>query len=195
METNYWQRFTEGDEVVFEQIYYRYAGMLYGYGIKLVNDPMLVRECIQSLFIYLYEQRRTLKQPENLASYLTVCMKNRLYKEQKNARSQSIGTVELFDLAIDMQRTMEHNELQEEHVEALQKALNELSPQQREVVYLRYNKNMSVAEVALILGTSNQTVKNVTCTALARLRQNKKLARAVFAELLVALLTVLFVAI
>lgn len=188
METNYWQRFTEGDEAAFEEIYYRHASMLYGYGIKLVNNPMLVRECIQSLFIYLYERRKTLKEPDNISCYLIACLRNSLYKEHKKALFSDMNTKELFELSIDMQRTMELNELKEECIEALQKALAMLSPQQREVVYLRYNRNMSVAEVASIIGISSQTVKNVASTALARLRQNEKLARLVSLKMLVALL-------
>lgn len=54
---------------------------------------------------------------------------------------------------------------------ALADAVRELPPRMRAAVALRYHADLSVAEVAAALGTSENTVKTQLRTALARLRE------------------------
>ena len=59
---------------------------------------------------------------------------------------------------------------------ALLAALAALTPQQREVVVLRYFDDRSEAEVAELLGVSAGTVKSAASRAMARLREQPGLA-------------------
>jgi RNA polymerase sigma-70 factor (sigma-E family) len=59
---------------------------------------------------------------------------------------------------------------------ALLAALGTLTPQQREVVVLRYFDDRSEAEVAQLLGVSAGTVKSAASRAMARLREQPGLA-------------------
>ncbi len=183
MNEEFQKRFRNGEEAVFSDIYKQYADMLYGYGMKIVNDPQVVRECIQSVFIYLFDKHKSMVIPENLAGYLVSSMKHLLYKVQRqesiflSMESELVDKKYIFNLSIDMAATMEDTGLREEQLEALQAALDALSPQQREVIYLRYYKNLSVDETAAVLEISHQTVKNVACTAIARLRKNELLTK------------------
>jgi RNA polymerase sigma factor (sigma-70 family) len=59
---------------------------------------------------------------------------------------------------------------------ALLAALAALTPQQREVVVLRYFDDRSEAEVAGLLGVSAGTVKSAASRAVARLREQPGLA-------------------
>lgn len=178
MDKYFWEQFRKGDEEAFNKIYLQYSDMLYSFGMKVVADSNLVRECIQDLFVYLYEKRRGISTPDNLQAYLLSSLRRLLYRRQNERSVYTEFEPEYqysFDLLIDVQDTMERLDLEESRLAALQEALNMLSPQQREVIYLRYYRSMSVDEVSTIIGINKQTVMNVCCTALSRLRKNERL--------------------
>jgi DNA-directed RNA polymerase specialized sigma24 family protein len=55
-----WQAFKQGDRSAFEELYRKYAKVLYNYGRKLKHDPELVHDAIQDLFIELWRLREGL---------------------------------------------------------------------------------------------------------------------------------------
>lgn len=79
---------------------------------------------------------------------------------------------------------MERTEFREDQLNALQEAINQLSPRQREILYLRYYKNLSVDEAAAVVGVSKQTVMNATSASLAKLRRNELLTKTFLMELI-----------
>ena len=52
-----------------------------------------------------------------------------------------------------------------------QKELNNLTKQQREVLYLKYYKKMSPEEIAQVMGLTSRTVYNTTHMAISSLRE------------------------
>ena len=58
-----------------------------------------------------------------------------------------------------------------EQLEVLQKELNNLTKQQREVLYLKYYKKMSPEEIAQVMGLTSRTVYNTTHMAISSLRE------------------------
>lgn len=77
--------------------------------------------------------------------------------EKENSGSlkslDEVGTSEYqFDLEIDIETAIIRSELEKEQLEVLQKELNNLTKQQREVLYLKYYKKMSPEEIAQVMG-------------------------------------------
>ena len=193
MDQDYWTRFRNGEESVFNDIYNRYAQMLYAYGMKIACDDSLVRECVQTLFVHPYDWRKNILMPKDLKCYLIASMRNLLYRTRKkrgpvfiSLDSMQVTDKGLFELTIDGHET-ERRGLGEEQIEALQKALNSLTPRQREVIYLRYFKNMSISEVSEIVNINNQSVRDVSYHGLERLRKNGELVKTLLFTLHFAL--------
>lgn len=96
--------------------------------------------------------------------------------EKENSGSfkslDEVGTNEYqFDLEIDIETAIIHSELEKEQLEVLQKELNNLTKQQREVLYLKYYKKMSPEEIAQVMGLTSRTVYNTTHMAISSLRE------------------------
>ena len=69
-----------------------------------------------------------------------------------------------FDLEIDIETAIVRSEV-------LQKEINGLTKQQREVLYLKYYKKLNSDEIAEVMGLTSRTVYNTTHMAISRLRE------------------------
>lgn len=178
MKTLSWDKIQQGDEDAFRQLYDQYADLLYGYGMKIAGDDTVVTEAIQSLFVYIFEKRETCAAPQSIPAYLCVSLRHMIVNELKRESSgtfKSLDEVDTneyrFDLEIDIETAIIRSELEKEQLEALQKELNGLTKQQREVLYLKYYKKMSPEEIAQVMGLTPRTVYNTTHMAITRLRE------------------------
>lgn len=178
MKTLSWDKIQQGDEEAFRQLYDQYADLLYGYGMKIAGDDTVVTEAIQSLFVYIFEKRETCAAPQSIPAYLCVSLRHMIVNELKKESSgtfKSLDEVDTneyrFDLEIDIETAIIRSELEKEQLEALQKELNGLTKQQREVLYLKYYKKMSPEEIAQVMGLTPRTVYNTTHMAITRLRE------------------------
>lgn len=192
MDTTFWQRIQQGDEEAFRQLYNGYSDLLYGYGMKIAGDDDLVTETIQSLFVYLYEKRWSCSEPLSVSAYLCVALKRMLLNELKktaNGVFTSLDEVDSseyrFDLEIDIETAIVRSELEREQLEVLQKEINGLTKQQREVLYLKYYKKLDSEEIAEVMGLTSRTVYNTNHMAISRLRErlSKSFLLAVSANL------------
>lgn len=178
MDTTFWRKIQQGDEGAFRQLYNDYSDLLYGYGMKIAGDDDQVTEAIQSLFVYLYEKRLSCAEPQSISAYLCVALKRILVSELKktsNGVFKSLDEVEAsgykFDIEIDVETAIVRSELEREQLEVLQKEINGLTKQQREVLYLKYYKKMNPEEIAEVMGLAPRTVYNTTHMAITRLRE------------------------
>lgn len=176
MDMPLWVEVKNGNVNALGELYDLHADFLYAYGMKIVNNEELILDSIQNLFIYIFEKKDKLSDPVSMRAYLCTSLKNmvlrQLEKEAKN-RIVSFDNVKEYDfeLDIDIETALIQSELEEESLLKLQKALTALSPQQREVIYLKYYKEFSNDEIADVLGVSNQVVRNISSRALIKLRE------------------------
>lgn len=177
MNDDSWDLIRKGDEKAFRSLYDKHADILYGYGMKIVSNEDVVTDAIQALFIYLYEKRKTISQPKYIVSYLCVSLRRHILLTLKKERSSPIVSDDTliceynFDLELDAESKAINEEIREERFASLQTAISGLTNQQREVIYLKYYKELSNDEIAEILGTNNQVVRNVASRALAKLKE------------------------
>lgn len=188
----FWHRIQQGEEEAFRQLYEQYSDLLYGYGMKIAGNDALVTEAIQSLFVYIFEKRETCAVPQSISAYLCVSLRHMIVNELKKENSnvlKSLDDVDAneypFHLEIDIETAIIRSELEKEQLEMLQKELDALTKQQREVLYLKYYKKLDSEEIAHVMGLTSRTVYNTTHMAISRLRERlgKTFLMAVVANL------------
>lgn len=171
-DTELWCLFLSGDKNAFACIYNKQYRLLVAYGMKLVSDRELVRDCIQDLFVKLSINRKNLNSTININTYLIRSLKNRLYDEQQFSMKTQILETLPFDLSDDdfFLNLFADNDEDLLQKKKLQKALDLLSSHQREVIYLRFIRELSYEEVGEVLGINYQSAKNLVSRTLVKLR-------------------------
>lgn len=173
-----WQSFKNGELKAYEQIFNLYYEDLYRYGLKLCSRPELVRDCIQELFVVIWERKDYLSQVQSIKAYLLVSLRRNILKmlEQEKSISGSLYTqyspVTLIQNPIEVR--LIQNELKESQKIDLQEALECLSERQKEILFLKYYNGMSYREIEEILSINYQSIRNHIYRALQKLRAHLK---------------------
>jgi RNA polymerase sigma factor (sigma-70 family) len=166
-----WEDFRNGSESAFSMIYNDYVQELYRYGVRFNPEVEIVKDNIQELFIKLYNNRANLNPTDNIRLYLLRSLKNRLI----NVYFDRKESVSLDELPFEVLKTedAEPGEDWDEIVrrKKLKKGIDSLTARQREAIYLRYTKEMTMAEMTELLDMNYQSVRNLLHRSIEKLRK------------------------
>lgn len=165
----------ENDASSIKYFYDQYVKLLYKYGYHFCQDASLVEDCVQDLFLRIWEKRSALGDTDNVKLYLMVSLKRSIYDKIKKS-SKTTVTDEMpkdsFDISFTMEEQIISSESEQMAKDKLLKCLDSLSGRQKEVIYLRFYNGFSPEEVSEIMQISNQSVRNVQASALKKMRNN-----------------------
>lgn len=172
-EKSIWHLFVEGDINAFSTLFKTYYSQLHNYGLKISGNPVLTEDCLQSFFVYLYDNRKNLGTITHIKSYLFVSFRRALLKYLKKER-KFITYDEVFEnsnvFEFSAEELMVEQEFTKVRVRTLTQLLNNLSAREREAIYLKYYSNLSTNEIAEVMSISYQSVLNTLQKAFTRLR-------------------------
>ncbi|MEN7549568.1 sigma-70 family RNA polymerase sigma factor [Rapidithrix thailandica] len=183
-EQSLWEQFKEGDSFSFDNLYRNYSSMLYAYGIKIIPEPSIVEDVIHDLFVELWQRKTQLPTPENIKFYLLRALRNKLFKVLNKRTDLSIDDQQAFPLEISQEAMIIQEENHRQLHRELQNGLNQLTKRQREILYLKFNEDMSYQEIANVTQMNYQSVVNTIYRAIQTLRSQVKLPTAILLLLL-----------
>lgn len=168
-----WSQLRKGQKAALETLYRAHAPVLLQYGNKFSTDQQLVEDCLQDLFIDLWQRRQQLGEVSSVQSYLLVAMRRRivrqLSRQQKHETSAEPAEYQ-FDCEIAIDEQIAARELSHERNLKLKDALEQLSPRQKEAIYLKYQLGMSYEDIGKAMDISYQSVRNLAHSAISRLK-------------------------
>jgi len=149
-----------GDPAAYESLVSRYEGPLYRYFLAAHGDPQLAGEQSADCFGELVRALPKMKgRPAHLRPFVFAVARNvlrRRWRRNHAAPAPLEAAGEVVYSGLSPVSTAEHRE----ELERVLKALHELDCQTREVFVLRYVEQLSLAEVAAIVGEPLGTVKS-----------------------------------
>jgi RNA polymerase sigma factor (sigma-70 family) len=170
-----WRAFKEGDESAFDYIFEKHLPLLCNYGRKCTADTDLIEDCIQDLFVEIWEKRAVLSDTTSIRFYLFKALRLRITRSverQNRLRPKEAFTDGLFEQSTDSYETaLVAVQTDLELKQSLQQAMAQLSERQKEALSLRYFNQFSSQETASIMGVSVESVYKLISNALAVLRK------------------------
>lgn len=172
-----WTHLKEGDELALGKLLKKYFNYLQSYGYKFVKDEDFVKDCVQEVFIEIWQRREKIASPDSVKAYLLSCVRRKVVRkgfrqhiikddDERNVESKT----EDFDISPEW--AMIEQEKLSEISEKVNKSISKLPKRQREVLYLQYYQNLNREEIAQIMDINSQSVSNLLQSAFKSFREN-----------------------
>jgi RNA polymerase sigma factor (sigma-70 family) len=176
-DSNLWLLLKQGEIKALEILHARHYKVLFRFGLKLCGNKEITADCLQDLFFQLWNKRYNLKDVKSVRFYLIKWLKRDIIRAISGKNSGvnfieiNLETERVFEVSVD--DVYEKIEADITKREILERAMETLSPREREVIYLRFFMEMNYDEICNALQLSYQVVMNYIHRALKALRANK----------------------
>lgn len=168
------REYLKGDEKAFETLYFRYRQMLYGYLNNLTGDNVSeADEVFAETWLRVIDKLPRYREDGKFTAWLFKLARNIFIDRLRHNHPERFVTIDADDSIELSEVTMFSPDRlagTEDIRQALDKALNELHPSQKEVFLLREEGELSFREIAEIQQCSLGTVLSRMRYALKKLR-------------------------
>lgn len=163
-----WHEMLAGNVAAFEMLIDVTYDLLFQYGNKFCWDRELIKDCIQDVFLEIWEKKSSLNPDIPPKAYLLASLRRRLHRMVQKNRMLFLDHL-LPDEGFDIGFYAEHSFIESEHDQQLASQithmLNGLPKRQKEAVYLKFFEDMDRDEIAAIMEIHPQSVSNLLQTA------------------------------
>lgn len=187
-EKNLVLRLVNNDEEAFSELYASYKERLIYFAMRFVKSREFAEDIFQDVFSVIWQSRHFINPDNSFSSYVYTMVKNRVLNMLRGIACEKKVLQAILSEAIDYNdetsRHMQYNELNE----IIEKAVNRLTPRQREIFRMSREEHLSHREIAQQLNLSNNTVQEHITLALKSIRSYLAKYPGSFADLLLILI-------
>lgn len=172
-----WKSSQKGDKNSYEQLFKFYYPFLFNYGLKHTTDRCFLEDCIQELFLEIWEKAER-KNIKSFKAYIFQIFRNKLYryfdKNKKIIITTFTGNIMHHQSTFELSKEnfIIENETEREKLNSLYQSISKLSKKQQEIIYLRFQLNLSYEEISSIMNISYQVSRNLLYQALKTLKKS-----------------------
>lgn len=172
---NLWKSFIEGDDKAFETLFELYSDIMFRYGTKFIRNEDAVKDCIQSVFIKVFDNRKKLPLTDSPKLYLLRALKNKIIDEIRNSSKTEQTTPEKIIFYADMHYV--GDDTGDDNIkERVEKILSSLTERQKEAIYLKYQMDMEYEDISKIMNINYQSARNLVHRAIEKVRSEMKMS-------------------
>lgn len=162
------QRAATGDGRAFHSLVDRHAQRMFRLAISLVGNAADAEDILQETFAGAYKGLAGFEGRASVKTWLTRILFTQAAKWHRDRAGRNMGSIGSVEPAVES--TVGGVEIRID----LQRALQQLSPEHREVLMLREFEGMAYAEMAEVLGLPQGTIESRLHRARSELREKLK---------------------
>ena len=168
-----WNAFKAGDDAAFENLFNKFYRLLYQYGSKFCSNKEMLEDCIQNLFLELW-QSKSQAPVISVKVYFLKALKYKIYRAINNNKNGIKNFLLADELAFEFshENFIVDREENKEHLDRLITCLQQLPNRQREIIYLKIYKDLGYDEVADLMQINYQAARNLLYQAIRNLKEH-----------------------
>lgn len=152
----------------FEQLYDRYCDKVYRKCLSFVKDDAKAEDFTHDIFLKLVLNLASYKETAKFSTWLYSITYNYCIDQTRISKKYSeVGLAENFDLPDDD----DDSEMAELEAQQLNKAMKEILPEEKSILMMKYQDDMSIKEISDSLHISESAVKMRLLRAKDKLRK------------------------
>ncbi|PUZ25553.1 hypothetical protein DCC81_14825 [Chitinophaga parva] len=166
------QSLAAGNAAAYRLLFERYWDAIYSSTLQLTKLPDLSEDITQDVFAMVWEKRTQLTGIDNLQAFLFVSARNKIYSRLRKLSSQDHYEQYLRQYFQEIRHQSGEAAIYSRDLELqVQRAVQQLPPQQQRAFCLSRFQGLDHEQIALIMGVSRVTIKSYLVQALATLRK------------------------
>ncbi len=164
------QRFANGDPTAFDALVQKYRRQVYAVARRFTRNHEEADDLAQETFVKVYQSIAGFRQESSFRTWLLRITTNLALNVQKSGRVSKDSGAEVDDEICDLNPPALQGILEAERQQALQRAIAQLPPKQRQTLLLKTYRDLTCEEVATVMNCSVGTVKANIFNGLKRLK-------------------------
>lgn len=157
-----WDNFRNGDQGAYTCLINKYSRPLFNYGYRICQDRDFLKDCIQEIFLELWNRRSRISATASVKWYLFKAVRLRIFRNQsKWRRNEQLSDDYDFMVEFNIESKIINEGDQDSLTSRIQLVLNHLPSRQREIIYLRFYENLDFDNICQIMNISKQSVHNL----------------------------------
>ena len=181
-------RLIDGDEEAFCELYAAYKNRLLYFALKFVKSREFAEDIFQDAFTVVWQSRRFINPDASFSSYLYTIVRNRILNQIRDMANEDKLKEHTLSHAVDSANETNNKILFDDLKDVVSRALEQLTPRQREVFNMSRDLQMSHKEIAEALGVSVNTVQEHISVSLKVIRAYLTIYSGTSADILLILL-------
>lgn len=163
-------RLIEGDEDAFCELYAAYKNRLIYFAMRFLKSREYAEDVFQDAFTVVWQSRRFIDPDASFSSYLYTIIRNRLLNQLRDAANEEKLKESILSQALDYTDDTKREVMLNDLKFIISRALEQLTPRQREIFEMSREAQLSHKEIAGELGISVNTVQEHISSSLKIIR-------------------------
>jgi len=152
------RRLADGDDRVIDELVEKYKNPLYGFILRMVNDPEDAEDLFQETWIRVVRNRDRFRGDAKFSTWLFQIAVNLVRDLRRKGKGWTMVPIEDHENSLTCDPDVDPERLI--NAQRIKTILSELPEKMREVMVLKYYHDLSEGEIAQIAGCPEGTVKS-----------------------------------